>query len=371
MVKINSYSKKRSLISSCLGPPQLSAFARSSSGSSAVEQEPKKPTDESVQPTEESPSKKDDDDDDEDGESTPGVNLAGFLQLLQGISGSSVRVEPSAGGSTDDDDGIQNLLTRLGIVPRKFSSSSSSVDRSLNYSGDESRKKVTNVPPRQVGNVENFLLVYLDSSAPNESLLIKFRGLVNYFKTFDDPDDCIAFINSISNEKVILFVSDALGDPVVSRIQDLQQLFAIYVLCPTEDQAEQWSANQPKIRGISTDITELLDKIQQDIEHDENNLLTFTYSLPNADGKKDPLFVINQIIKDILLDPEEMTDAKKELVEFARMEYENNEEQLQFIQEFEENYRKDHPMEFFEKHRFLYKVNLHWFSSIDLVLFSR
>ena len=228
----------------------------------------------------------------------------------------------------------------------------------MNYSGDDTRKKVTNATPRQVGNVENFLLVYLDSSAPDESLLIKFRGLVNYFKTFDDPDDCIAFINSISNEKVILFVNDALGDPVVSRIQDLQQLFAIYVICQTEEQADQWSENQPKIRGISTNINELLDKIQQDMEHDEGNLLTFTYSLPNADGKKDPSFLINQMIKEILLDPEEMTDAKKELVDFTRMEYENNQQQLEFIQQFEENYEKDQPLEFFEKHLFLYKVNL-------------
>lgn len=206
--------------------------------------------------------------------------------------------------------------------------------------------------------MENFLLVYLDSTAPDESLLIKFRGLVNYFKTFDDPDDCIAFINSISTEKVILFVNDALGEPVVSRIQDLQQLFAIYVVCQTQEQADQWSENQPKIRGINTNINELLNRIQQDMEHDEGNLLTFTYSLPNADGKKDPSFVINQIIKDILLDSEEMIDAKKELLDFARMEYENNQQQLEFIQEFEENYDKDLPLQFFEKHRFLYKVIL-------------
>lgn len=204
--------------------------------------------------------------------------------------------------------------------------------------------------------MENFLLVYLDSSAPDESLLIKFRGLVNFFKTFDDPDDCIAFINSISNEKVILFVSDALGDPVVSRIQDLQQLFAIYVFCQTEEQADGWSSNQPKIRGISTDINGLLERIQIDMENDEGNLLTFTYALPNADNKSDPSFVINQLIKEILLDPEEMNEARKELVDFARIEYENNQEQLQAIEQFEENYQTDNPLEFFQKPLFLYKV---------------
>jgi len=198
----------------------------------------------------------------------------------------------------------------------------------------------------------------LDSSLPDNSILIKFRGLVNYLKLFDDPDDCIAFINSISNEKVILIVSDALGDPVVSRIQDLQLLFAIYVLCQTEEQTESWSTNQPKIRGINTDINEILDQIKHDIEKDEENFLKFTYSLPNANIKEESSFVVNQIIKEILLDPDEMTEAKKELIDFCQIEYENNPEQLTYIQQFENDYQKENSLEFFQKHQFLYKVSL-------------
>jgi hypothetical protein len=176
-------------------------------------------------------------------------------------------------------------------------------------------------------------------------------------KLFDDPDDCIAFINSISNEKIILIVSDALGDPVVSRIQDLQQLFAIYVFCQTEEQADGWSSNQPKIRGINTDINEILDQIKHDIENAEENTLTWTYSLPpNANVKHEPGFVLNQILKEILLDPDEMIDARKELIDFARIDYENNQEQLEYIQQFEDNYQKENVLEYFQQKQFLYKV---------------
>jgi hypothetical protein len=200
----------------------------------------------------------------------------------------------------------------------------------------------------------------LDSSSPEESNLIKLRGLVNSLKLFDDPDDCIAFINSISNEKIILIVSDALGDPVVSRIQDLQQLFAIYVFCQTEEQADGWSSNQPKIRGINTDINEILDQIKHDIENAEENTLTWTYSLPpNANVKHEPGFVLNQILKEVLLDPDEMIDARKELIDFARIDYENNQEQLEYIQQFEDNYRKENVLEYFQQKQFLYKVKNH------------
>ncbi len=197
----------------------------------------------------------------------------------------------------------------------------------------------------------------MDSILPDNSILIKFRGIVNYLKLFDDADDCIAFINSISNEKVILIVSDALGDPVVSRIQDLQQLFAIYVLCQTEEQADNWSTNQPKIHGINIDINQILDKIKIDIEKDEENLLTFTYSSADANPKDEPTFIINQIIKDILLDSDEMIDAKKELIDFCQNEYENNTEQLLSIQQFENDYQKEDTLKYFQKHLFLFKVS--------------
>jgi hypothetical protein len=208
-----------------------------------------------------------------------------------------------------------------------------------------------------VGNVENFLLVYLDSLVPDDSVLVQFRGLVNYLKMFDDVDDCIAFINSISNEKVIFIVTDALGDPVVSRIQDLQQLFTIYILCQTEDQADSWSTNQPKIRGIYTDIDDIIEQIKHDIEKDEENLLTFTHTLATADIKGEPSFIINQIIKEILLDSDEMNDARKELIDFCRIEYKDNDEQLKSIQQFQNEYRKENVLQFFQKKYFLYKVS--------------
>lgn len=219
------------------------------------------------------------------------------------------------------------------------------------------REKPVHSTPRLSGNAENFLFVYLDSSVPDNSLLFKFRRLVNYLKIFDDVDDCIAFINNISNEKIIFVVSDALGDPVVSRIQDLQQLFGIYVLCQTKQQADNWSTNQPKIRGIYTDINQILEQIQIDIEDDEENLLTFTSTLTSTNTKPDTSFLKNQIIKEILLDSEGMIDAKKELLDFCRIEYKENIEQLKYIEQFESEYDKENSLKFFRKETFLRKVS--------------
>ncbi len=104
------------------GPPQLSTFARSSSESSAdetskiVKKEDEKPSTEVVTQSEPSPPKKDDEEDEDEEGSGESAGLAGFLQLLQAMSGGGARVQSSG----DDGDGIQSLLARLGIVTRKF-----------------------------------------------------------------------------------------------------------------------------------------------------------------------------------------------------------------------------------------------------------
>ncbi len=67
--------------------------------------------------------------------------------------------------------------------------------------------------------------------------------------------------------------------------------------------------------------------------------------------------MINQILKEVLLDPDETTDARKESIDFARTDYENNQEQLEYIQQLEENYWKENTFEYFQQKQFLYKVN--------------
>ncbi|CAF3520932.1 unnamed protein product [Rotaria sp. Silwood1] len=320
------------------GPPQLSMIGRSDSESvcddllNTIKQDNEKVSTELIKKSDSLSEKKDEN---EDEESNDTRSFMSFLQLLQSMSGGAI----SLASTNDDGDEVQNLLARLGIVTQT-----------------NVRKKIIHSIPRQLGNVENFLLVYLDLSIPDDSLLIKFRSLINYLKIFDDVDDCIAFINNISNEKIIFIVSDALGDPIVSRIQDLQQLFAIYVLCQTTKQIDNWSTNQPKIRGIYIDINDILEEIKIDIENDEENSLPFTYTLTTANTKSEPSFLRNQIIKEILLDSNDMNEAKNELIDFCRAEYIDNKEQLIYIEQFENEYRKENILEFFRKEKFLYKM---------------
>lgn len=204
--------------------------------------------------------------------------------------------------------------------------------------------------------MENFLLVYLDSSAPDESIAGELRQLVNYLEIFVDADDCLALINSISTEKVLLIVSDELGEPVVSRVRDLQQVMRIYVLCQTDEQAENWSTDVAKIPEIYTDIDRIIEQIRADVLEEEKRSLSISLISSRANPKDEPSFLTHQLVKEILLDSDEMSEARQELIDFVRKEYQGNDEQLKAIDAFEQDYQRDNPLQFYQPQSFLFKV---------------
>ena len=184
----------------------------------------------------------------------------------------------------------------------------------------------------------------------------ELRQLVNSLEIFVDADDCLALINSISHEKVLLIVSDELGEPVVSRVQDLQQVMRIYVLCQTAEQAENWSTEVPKIEQIYTDVETIIEQIRGHILEEERRILSFSLISSRANPKDEPTFLVQQLLKEILLDSDEMNDAREDFLHFARREYQNNPEQLAAIDVFAKEYQRDKPLQFFQAQSFLFKV---------------
>lgn len=124
------------------------------------------------------------------------------------------------------------------------------------FVGTSNQKTSSQLTPRKTVNVENFLRVYLDFSASDESIEDELRPLVNSLEIFVDADDCLSLINHVSNEKVLLIV---LNEAVVSRLQDLWEVRRIDVRCQTEEQAENGSRDLSKIHRISTDIDRIIE----------------------------------------------------------------------------------------------------------------
>ncbi|CAF5123637.1 unnamed protein product, partial [Rotaria magnacalcarata] len=173
--------------------------------------------------------------------------------------------------------------------------------------------------PREHGNVEYFILVYLNSTKPDDSIIKPLRGLVNFLKTFDDIDDCIAFINSISNEKVIFILSDVFSNSILPRIEDLQQIFTIYILNENDQNKQNLLNKNSKIQGFYTNISDVYKQISIDINQITRDLIAYM-SISSNSSTPDPMFIYSQLISEIILDSDETEYAMKELVNFARQE---------------------------------------------------
>jgi len=201
---------------------------------------------------------------------------------------------------------------------------------------------------REKGDVEEFHLIYLHSSSLDTSVVEKFRRLINLIMIFNDVDCCIAYINSLSKQKIVLLVSEEFYDLISARIANIS---LIYVLAEAACSREETSLPY----RICQSIDEAYDMISNDIKLDEF-MLQFVYA---DDGTTlDETFIFSRLFGEIILNQNENEHAFKELVEFARQEYHDNQYELEQIDEFERTYTKTKCISWLVRSCFLSKVNL-------------
>jgi len=178
---------------------------------------------------------------------------------------------------------------------------------------------------------------------------------VNFTKIFNDVDDCVAFINSISYEKILLILSNSFCDSILPRIGELQQIFTIYILIENEDNIDL-SSKPSKIQGFYTNVNDIYAEITNDINKITRDLVIYLNASSNAISLE-PTFVYFQLLSEIILDPNEIANGLKELINFSRQEYDGNDEELKLIDEFEKTYQKNQAIYWFSRQCFLSKVS--------------
>ena len=85
-------------------------------------------------------------------------------------------------------------------------------------------------------NLESLSLIWLDVTVDNcsENIDVQkpLRSVVNFLRTFQDADECEAYIRAVPDgDRMLLIVSGGLGRELVPRIHKLRQILAIYVYC--------------------------------------------------------------------------------------------------------------------------------------------
>jgi hypothetical protein len=106
---------------------------------------------------------------------------------------------------------------------------------------------------KQDDNLETYCLVWLDasvnSSRENIQAQQKLRKSVNHLITFEDDQQCLEYIESLSKEdRVIFIVSGSLGRIIVPKIVHLRQIISIYVYCMDKKLNEEWAKDFAKVK---------------------------------------------------------------------------------------------------------------------------
>ncbi len=221
-------------------------------------------------------------------------------------------------------------------------------------------KTDTYTRPLQIRNVQNFILVWLDSNideydADFKNSLTQLRRIVNTIHTFTNPEECENFLTQIKNEKAFMIVSGALSQSIISVIHDISQLDSIYIFCGNMSKYEQWDLERTKVKGVFTQIETICDALKQDTQHCDHDSILISVTSKDSD-RLEPSFMYTQLLKEILLEMEYDDKAKTELVEFCREQFRNNPQELQIINEFERDYHVHTPIWWYTCECFTYQM---------------
>ncbi|CAF3485807.1 unnamed protein product [Rotaria sp. Silwood1] len=174
------------------------------------------------------------------------------------------------------------------------------------------------------------------------------------------------FIVCQKNDHIILIVSGRLGQIIVPKIAQLQQIILIYVYCQDKKANEQWGKQFSKVKDVIVRLDDLFHHIQVDrtqIKHhkfDEelpfcafnSNILNEGQSLTELNGQ----FIHFQLLVDCLIRMKPSLNEKQEFITYLKEKFEKNSDELKIVEEFEHHYSPDQSIKWYTRETFIYRT---------------
>jgi tetratricopeptide (TPR) repeat protein len=243
------------------------------------------------------------------------------------------------------------------------SSDSSESEETSTHSNDVVSSRRINVQM-----VQNVRLIWLDNIIGDDftdcrDTIIELRHAINTVNTFTDSEECIEFLDSISDEKVCMIISSSFGQRIVPRIHNMPQVDSIFIYCGNKKRHQKWAKEWPKIKGVFTEISSICEALKQAAQECEQNAIPISFMSTIGDDafKKnldhvDPSFVYTRILKEILLTIEFEQQHITEFIDYCRNALAENEGELKNVRKFERKYRDETPIWWYTYDCFLYPM---------------
>jgi hypothetical protein len=155
-----------------------------------------------------------------------------------------------------------------------------------------SRSLTTNEGIQQLSDSgENFIGVWLDENSEqvdHEIYVNLKRDLersFDFLKPFTKIWECIGYLNSIKDGKILFIVSHKHACDIMKIIEDanVPQIHSIYIFCSNESEIDSWNPLRfTKLRGSFVSINELMEQLKDDINAIHNNTETSEISTASS-----------------------------------------------------------------------------------------
>ncbi|CAF3073804.1 unnamed protein product [Rotaria sp. Silwood2] len=227
-------------------------------------------------------------------------------------------------------------------------------------STSKNKKTIESITP----NLESFTCLWLDQNVDltqdNRDTQQELRKIINHLQTFDNSDECEEYIRKITQEKIVLIVSGALGRQVVPRLHDFPQFSACYVFCQDKKANEQWANKYPKVNGVFVECAKLVAQISKDqiarAKVEDGASISVITSGSQTLQARNAIFMWFQLFIEVLLRMHHKSSDRKELIDICKNSYKNNDEEMNIIDEFEKNYQAENAIWWYTRESCFYRM---------------
>jgi tetratricopeptide (TPR) repeat protein len=250
----------------------------------------------------------------------------------------------------------------MGNEKSKAASISRGAEQASAHSRGAASRRRTNVQM-----VQNILLVWLDNNIDDNSTncrntIAQLRRAVNTINTFTDGEECIQFIDNITDTKACMIISGSLEQNIVPRVHNMSQVDSIFIFCDNKKRHEQWAKEWSKIKGVFTEISPICEALKQAAQQCEQNAISISFMDTSGDLSKknldqlNPTFMYTQILKEILLLIKFEQKHIQEFIDYCRAVFADNESELKNVDEIQKKYHDKTPIWWYTYECFLYPM---------------
>ncbi|CAF1002621.1 unnamed protein product [Adineta steineri] len=187
----------------------------------------------------------------------------------------------------------------------------------------------------------------------------------NNLKLFNMVNECMNYISSAIHENIYFIISGEFGEQIVPQIYQCPQIISIYIFCIDKEKHEKWSNNyNTKISGVFVDKSLLFKTLGHDVQlRIENSLAMSVFSIDDIKqnsvrdlNRDNATFLWFQLLIDTLIIIPCDSNAKNEMLDECRLQYQNDDKELAKINTFEAEYTAANALRWYTTDCFLYRL---------------